>query len=139
MIRPLLRSDEYEADRLYDLMVDMDYPHIEDHEDKLDYAVMFRCMNEDATAGYFWFYRLEEFPDKYAMHAIVKPEYQSRFFSRTLLTTVFNLLWAVGASKIVVEYDYQDLAIRLGGSETDLGVEISLPFKWRSRHVKSSS
>lgn len=139
MIRPLLRSDDHEADRLFDLMVDMDYPHIDDHQDKLDYAIMFRCEYEDATAGYIWFYRLEEFHEKYVMHAIVKPEYQSRFFSRTLLTTAFNLLWAVGASNIVVEDDYGDLLIRVGGVETDLGVEIDLPFRWRSRHGRSSS
>lgn len=131
MIRPHMCYGDDSADRLYDSMVDLDYPHIDDHELLLDRAVIFHCMNEDATAGYFWFYQLEDAPAKFVMHALVMPEYQSRFFSRTLLTTVYNSLWTLGVDCIVVEDDCSDLLVRMGGYETNLGAELDLPFKWR--------
>ena len=131
MIKPSLLDPEDSADDLLFAMQEQDYPHTQDHEPILDHAVILTCFSDDEIAGYCWFYRWVLDESKWIFHVLINPRYQKQFFSRTLLTTIFNFVWVLGAETIVVEDDYKELLARVGGDATDLGVELNLPFDWR--------
>lgn len=136
MLRPIIKPQDEIVEDLWDAMMELEYPHRDDHELILDEALVFSCIAENGDlAGYIWFYTLEEHPKHMTMHALVIPEYRKRFFSRRLLTSVFNTLWTLGIDTVVVEADSKELLMQLGGEETKLGVELKLP--WYGRRYES--
>ena len=139
MIKPSVLDPEDSADDLLLAMQEQDYPHIADHEPILDNAIIFTCFSDEEIAGYCWFYRWEADASKWIFHVLINPRYQKKFFSRTLLTTIFNFVWVLGAETIVVEDDYKELLARVGGDDTEMGCELTLPFNWRKTWAKYSN
>ncbi len=138
MIKPVMLDPQDSSDELVFAMEEQKYPHIEDHEPILEHAVILTCFNDEEIAGYCWFYRWELDQSKWIFHVLTNPRYQKKFFSRTLLTTIFNFVWVLGADTIVVEDDYKDLLARVGGDDTELGCELKLPFDWRKTWAAQS-
>jgi hypothetical protein len=119
---------------LDEIMEETQYPHRHAHRDIIDSAFILSIVDteSDVLAGYCWFYRLEENIERYSLHLLVLPNYRKRFFSRTIVNSVLNLMWVLGCNTVVVENTNQELLLRVGGymNEED-EVLLQLPHEWR--------
>lgn len=130
MIRPRVHDAELSQAALLDYMRGTDYPYMQWHEPIIDYAFVFTCEAGDEVAGFIWCYVLEEDETAWTVHALVRPEYQKRFFSRRLVNTLLATAWVSGIDRVIVENSQTELLLRIGGYETEDGAELKLPHKW---------
>lgn len=130
MIRPRVHDAQLSQAALLDCMRDSDYPFLSWHEPIIDYAFVFTCEAGDEVAGFIWCYVLAEDDTAWTVHALVKPEYQKRFFSRRLVNAMLATAWVSGIDRVIVEDSHAEMLMRVGGYETDDGMELKLPHKW---------
>lgn len=109
-----------------------DYEFIDEHRDVLQYAMVFTCFRGEDVAGYIWFYQLEEDMRTWVVHISVLPEHKGRFFSRTMINTLFPACYALGCNKVIAENKSSEILARIGGEALpDGGAVLNLPFIWR--------
>jgi len=141
MIRAQLVDIEGSRDRLYEMMYEIGYPATKEHARDIDKALVFECWDtdEDVVAGYVWFYRIDDEPETWVIHALVIEYYQQRFFTRNLVDTISGVVYALGCDVVLAENANKDLLMHFGATETDRGCELLLPFFWRKNQWGSRS
>ena len=134
MLRPVIDEQPEAREELDEVMEETQYPHRHNHRKILDNAFIISIVDteKEVLAGYCWFYRLADNEDQYSLHLMVMPNYQKRFFSRTIVNSVLNLMWVFGCDTVVVENSNQELLLRVGGcvNEEDEAI-LHLPHEWR--------
>jgi GNAT superfamily N-acetyltransferase len=130
VIRPRVHDAKLSQDALLDYMRHTNYPYLEAHERIIDYAFVFTCEVKDKIAGFIWCYALDEDETTWAVHAMVLPDYQKRFFSRRLVNTLLGVAWVSGVDRVLVENSQTEMLLRVGGYMTDDGAMLDLPHKW---------
>ena len=131
MVRPHLDDQDEARKRLLEAMVDQEYPCIESHEPIIQYAIVFTCRKGDEVAGFIWFYNMAEKEGTWTIHFLVLPEYRKRFFWRNMGNAIAGTIWSLGCNSVVAENSYKEWMYRLGGYDTEDGVQCDLPWKWR--------
>jgi GNAT superfamily N-acetyltransferase len=91
---------------------------------------VFTCEVKDKIAGFIWCYGLDGDETTWAIHAMVLPDYQKRFFTRRLVNTLFSVAWVSGVDRVLVENSQTEMLLRVGGYMTDDGAALDLPHKW---------
>jgi len=134
VLRPVIDEQPEARESLDEIMEETQYPHRHAHREILDSAFILSIVDteSDVLAGYCWFYRLEESIERYSLHLLVLPNYRKRFFSRTIVNSVLNLMWVLGCNTVVVENTNRELLLRVGGymNEEDEAF-LHLPHEWR--------
>lgn len=132
MIRPILGDQDAAREELYSHLEETDYEFLQDHADILKYAAVFVCFSGEYIAGYIWFYQWEEDPHTWIVHISIVPEYRKRFFSRTMINTLFPACYALGCNAVLAENESSEILERIGGkAQPDGSVLLELPFIWR--------
>lgn len=131
-VRPRIIDQEIARDWLLDHLEDSGYEYLHDHEEIIDCAFVFVCSKGDDIAGFIWFYQCESDEHSWVVHISVVPGYHNKFFSRTLVNTIFASCYALGCNEIVAENTSKDILARMGGlPNADDGVTLNLPAVWR--------
>lgn len=132
VVRPIIGDQERARELLYDHLVDTDYEFLDEHADILRYAAVFVCFSGADIAGYIWFYQLEEDEYTWVVHISIVPRFRKRFFSRTMINTLFPACYAMGCNAVLAENESSEILERIGGeAQPDGSVILNLPFIWR--------
>lgn len=57
----------------------------------------------ESLMGIVWFYEVSDSPDVYEVHAVVKPEYRSRWLDRETLGALFSFKDHVNAKTLIAQ------------------------------------
>ena len=108
-----------------------EYQYKDKHEKIIDYAIILECLTEHEIAGYIWFYKCRNAETNWSVHILVFEKFQGKFFTRTLVNSVFAFAWVMGAEQLLTENFEVALAERLGAKLVQGQVNIKLPHEWR--------
>lgn len=107
------------------------YQYKAKHRKIIDYAIILECLANHETAGYVWFYKMQNMETHWAIHVLVFEKFKRKFFTRTLVNSVFAFAWVMGAEEILTENFEVGLAERMGAKLVEGQVTIKLPHEWR--------
>lgn len=133
MLRPILGDQDVLKDSLDLHLESSDYAWYDEHVDLIPYSMVYNIVDTKTgvTAGYIWFYQLEEDQQAWPVHVSVKDDYKGHFFCRNMVNTIFATNWALGCEEIIAENANADILIRMGGVPNDGGASLKLPHIWR--------
>jgi len=133
MLRPILGDQDVLKDSLDLHLESSDYAWYDEHIDLIPYSMVYNIVDTKTgiTAGYIWFYQLEEDQKTWPVHVSVKDDYKGHFFCRNMVNTIFAANWSLGCEEIIAENANADILIRMGGVPKDGGASLKLPHIWR--------
>ncbi len=132
MIIPYFGNQNIAKLQLLKAMKKVEYKYKDKHEKIIDYAIVLECVNDiRETAGYIWFYKCRSAETKWVAHVLVYEKFQKRFFTRTLVNSVFAFAWVMGAEEILTENFETVLNQRMGAKLVEGQVIYKLPHEWR--------
>ncbi len=132
MITPFYGNQNIARYQLLKAMEKAEYQYKDKHLKIIDYAIILECINEHREiAGYIWFYKTRNAETKWSVHILVHEKFQGKFFTRTLVNSVFAFAWVMGAEEVLTENFESSLAERMGAKLIEGQVNIKLPHEWR--------
>lgn len=131
-MRPLILDQQVTRQQLLDYLVASEYEFLHDHEQNIEYALVFVVYQGEDVAGYIWFYQLEEDESSWVVHVAALPGHRKQFFTRTLVNTVLSTCYALGCNRVIAENNGKEYLERMGGKPDINGcIVLELPKTWR--------
>lgn len=133
MLRPILGDQEVLKDSLDLHLESTEYAWYDEHIDLIPFSMVYNIVDTKTgiTAGFIWFYQLEEDQKTWPVHVSVKDDYKGHFFCRNMVNAIFAANWALGCEEIIAENANADILIRMGGKPSNGGASLKLPHIWR--------
>lgn len=137
-LRPILGDQPESIEALRTAMDVWDYPYAREHDELLQYAVVFTIVMGEEMAGYIWFYRIRENDRVWAFHALAFPKHQGHFLTRDVLEQIGGAIYCLGADSVLIDGEWAEFATRFGGHQEHDGTYIDLPYRFRRTHGKAN-
>tara|TARA_R100000742_G_C4274014_1_gene93794 strand:+ start:1157 stop:1555 length:399 start_codon:yes stop_codon:yes gene_type:complete len=132
VITPFYGNQNIARYQLLKAMDKTDYQYKDKHQKIIDYSIILECVNKHReVAGYIWFYKTRNAETKWVAHVLVYESFQKKFFTRTLVNSVFAFAWVMGAEEILTENFETVLNERMGAKLVEGQVIYKLPHEWR--------
>jgi hypothetical protein len=131
LITPFYGNQNIARYQLLKAMDKAEYQYKNKHLEIIDYAIILECLSEHEIAGYIWFYKTHLNETKWVAHVLVYESFQKKFFTRTLVNSVFAFAWVMGAEEILTENFETVLNERMGAKLVEGQVMYKLPHEWR--------
>ena len=118
---------------LYNYLLQNNFKYLDDHNEIIYYATIYKFINNNNTAGYVWLYELEQ-PKEYMVHLYIQDDYKGKTLTRFVVNKFYEMT-AQYADKLIadpIDKNLIELYKRIGWQQTSShSSEIKLPYQWR--------
>ena len=134
MYRPLIIFSEEDRNAVLNkALEETNHPFTHIHKDRGEYAMVIKYTDGEDIVGVVWLYGLDD-DDELGLHMAIYPKYQKRFFSRQVVSFLSMYCWAMGFTKVIVQDEYKEMAIKMGATPNEVGEAVfDLPFEWGTK------
>tara|TARA_R100000935_G_C2805630_1_gene152518 strand:- start:480 stop:875 length:396 start_codon:yes stop_codon:yes gene_type:complete len=127
----ILRTDDYSV--LFNYLTINKFNNLEDHNEVIYYAKIFKFVNNNTTAGFVWMYEIEA--NVYHVHMHIQDEHKGRILTRHVVNKFYKLATELGAKLLEaspINKTLIDLYARIGWEKTKRNAaQLKLPYTWR--------
>ena len=93
---------------LYNYLLENNFKYLDDHNEIIYYATIYKFINNNNTAGYVWLYELEQ-PKEYMVHLYIHDDYKGKTLTRFVVNKFYEMT-AQYADKLIAEWEsWEDL------------------------------
>lgn len=120
---------------LYNFLIKNKFVFLDDHEDILEYAKIYKFIKNNDTAGYVWLYQLK--PKEYMVHLYIHDDYKGRTLTRFVVNKFYEMTAQYANSLIAdpIDKNLIELYKRIGWQQTSShSSKIKLPYQWRTKN-----
>jgi len=129
----IIRSDNYTE--LYEYLLANNFEFLSDHNEIIYYAIIYKFVNNNQTAGFVWLYELEE-PKTFNVHLHINKQFTGRTLTRSVVNKFYKMTVEYADKLIAEPIDINLIKLykRIGWQQiSDHSSQIKLPYKWRTK------
>ena len=127
----IIESNNYTE--LYNYLLENNFKYINDHNEIIYYATIYKFLNNNNTAGF-------EEPKQYLVHLYIHDDYKGKTLTRFVVNKFYKMTsrYAVKLIADPIDKNLIELYKRIGWQKTSShSSEIKLPYEWRKKHGSS--
>ena len=129
----IIRSDNYTE--LYEYLLANNFEFLSDHNEIIYYAIIYKFVNNNQTAGFVWLYELEE-PKTFNVHLHINKQFTGRTLTRSVVNKFYKMTVEYADKLIAEPIDINLIKLykRIGWQQiSDYSSQIKLPYQWRTK------
>ncbi|MAJ57577.1 MAG: hypothetical protein CMI74_05875 [Candidatus Pelagibacter sp.] len=129
----IIRSDNYTE--LYEYLLANNFEFLSDHNEIIYYAIIYKFVNNNQTAGFVWLYELEE-PKTFNVHLHINKQFTGRTLTRSVVNKFYKMTVEYADKLIAEPIDINLIKLykRIGWQQiSDHSSQIKLPYQWRTK------